>query len=37
MKANLSKAAGTLQAPLAQMARLAQALQDKRGGDDSGE
>jgi large subunit ribosomal protein L10 len=32
MKANLSKAAATLQAPLAQMARLAAALQDKQGG-----
>jgi len=30
MKANLSKAAGTLQAPLAQVARLAAALQEKR-------
>jgi large subunit ribosomal protein L10 len=33
MKANLSKAAATFQAPLTQMARLAQALQDKQGGD----
>ena len=36
MKANLSKAAATFQAPLTQMARLAAALQDKReqgGGD----
>ena len=33
MKANLSKAAGTLQAPLTQMARLAQPLQDKRNTD----
>ena len=32
MKANLSKAAATFQAPLTQMARLAQALQDKQGG-----
>jgi large subunit ribosomal protein L10 len=32
MKANLSKAAATFQAPLTQMARLAAALQDKRGG-----
>ena len=32
MKANLSKAAATFQAPLTQLARLAQALQDKRGG-----
>src|SRR3989440_7161024 len=31
MKANLSKAAATFQAPLTQMARLAAALQDKRG------
>ena len=30
MKANLSKAAATFQAPLAQVARLAAALQDKR-------
>jgi large subunit ribosomal protein L10 len=30
MKANLSKAAALLQAPLAQTARLAAALQDKR-------
>jgi large subunit ribosomal protein L10 len=30
MKANLSKAAATFQAPLTQMARLAAALQDKR-------
>jgi large subunit ribosomal protein L10 len=30
MKANLSKAAATFQAPLTQMARLAQALQDKQ-------
>ncbi len=32
MKANLSKAAATFQAPLTQMARLAAALQDKQGG-----
>jgi large subunit ribosomal protein L10 len=32
MKANLSKAAATFQAPLTQMARLAAALSDKRGG-----
>jgi large subunit ribosomal protein L10 len=32
MKANLSKAAATFQAPLTQMARLVQALQDKQGG-----
>src|SRR6058998_3400056 len=32
LKANLSKAAATFQAPLTQMARLAAALQDKRGG-----
>ena len=32
MKANLSKAAATFQAPIAQVARLAAALQDKRGG-----
>jgi large subunit ribosomal protein L10 len=32
MKANLSKAAATFQAPLTQMARLAAALQDKRDG-----
>jgi large subunit ribosomal protein L10 len=31
MKANLSKAAATFQAPLTQMARLVQALQDKQG------
>src|SRR5947207_1156887 len=31
LKANLSKAAATFQAPLTQMARLAAALQDKRG------
>ena len=31
MKANLSKAAATFQAPLTQLARLAQALQDKQG------
>jgi large subunit ribosomal protein L10 len=31
MKANLSKAAATFQAPLTQLARLAQALQEKRG------
>jgi large subunit ribosomal protein L10 len=39
MKANLSKAAATFQAPLTQMARLAAALQDKRasGGGDGGE
>jgi len=32
MKANLSKAAATFQAPVAQMARLLAALQDKQGG-----
>ena len=32
MKANLSKAAATFQAPLTQMARLVAALQDKQGG-----
>jgi large subunit ribosomal protein L10 len=32
MKANLSKAAATFQAPLTQMARLAAALQEKQGG-----
>ena len=32
MKANLSKAAATFQAPLTQLARLVQALQDKQGG-----
>jgi large subunit ribosomal protein L10 len=32
MKANLSKAAATFQAPLAQAVRLVAALQDKRGG-----
>jgi large subunit ribosomal protein L10 len=32
MKANLSKAAATFQAPLTQMARLAQALHEKQGG-----
>jgi len=32
MKANLSKAAATFQAPLTQMARLVQALQDKQAG-----
>ena len=32
MKANLSKAAATFQAPLTQMARLLAALQDKQGG-----
>jgi large subunit ribosomal protein L10 len=32
LKANLSKAAATFQAPLTQMARLGAALQDKRGG-----
>jgi len=31
LKANLSKAAATFQAPLTQMARLVQALQDKQG------
>ena len=33
MKANLSKAAATFQAPLTQMARLAQALQEKKAAD----
>jgi large subunit ribosomal protein L10 len=33
MKANLSKAAALFQAPLAKTARLAAALQDKRGSD----
>lgn len=33
MKANLSKAAATFQAPLTQMARLAAALQEKQGAD----
>jgi large subunit ribosomal protein L10 len=37
MKANLSKAAATFQAPLAQVARLAAALQDKRAQDGSAE
>jgi len=37
MKANLSKAAATFQAPLTQMARLAAALQDKREQADGGE
>lgn len=32
MKANLSKAAATFQAPIAQMARLVAALQEKQGG-----
>jgi len=32
MKGNLTKAAGLFQAPLSQVARLAAALQDKRGG-----
>ena len=32
MKANLSKAAATFQAPLTQLARLAQALHEKQGG-----
>ena len=32
MKANLSKAAALFQAPLSKTARLAAALQDKRGG-----
>jgi large subunit ribosomal protein L10 len=32
MKANLSKAAATFQAPLTQLARLAQALQEKQSG-----
>jgi large subunit ribosomal protein L10 len=32
MKANMSKAAATFQAPLTQLARLAQALHDKQGG-----
>jgi large subunit ribosomal protein L10 len=36
MKANLTKAAATLQAPLTQVARLAAALQDKRGGASDG-
>ncbi|MGA5301239.1 50S ribosomal protein L10 [Nucisporomicrobium flavum] len=35
MKGNLTKAAGTFQAPLAQVARLAAALQDKRAQDGS--
>jgi large subunit ribosomal protein L10 len=37
MKGNLTKAAGTFQAPLAQVARLAAALQDKRAQDGSAE
>src|SRR3954447_5444378 len=37
MKGNLTKAAATFQAPLAQVARLAAALQDKRGQDGSAE
>ena len=37
MKGNLTKAAATFQAPLAQVARLAAALQDKRAQDDSAE
>jgi large subunit ribosomal protein L10 len=37
MKGNLTKAAGTFQAPLAQVARLAAALQDKRAQDGSTE
>src|SRR3954447_6725725 len=37
MKGNLTKAAGTFQAPLAQVARLAAALQDKRVQDGSTE
>jgi large subunit ribosomal protein L10 len=37
MKANLSKAAATFQAPLTQLARLAQALQDKQGTADAAE
>jgi len=37
MKANLSKAAATFQAPLTQMARLAAALQDKRDSGASGD
>ena len=32
MKANLSKAAATFQAPLTQLTRLAQALQEKQSG-----
>jgi len=36
MKANLSRAAATFQAPLTQMARLAAALQDKRGANAGG-
>ncbi|MDT4986919.1 MAG: large subunit ribosomal protein [Micromonosporaceae bacterium] len=36
MKASLSKAAGTFQAPLVQVARLAAALQDKRAGAEGG-
>ena len=36
MKASLSKAAGTFQAPLVQVARLAAALQDKRAGAEDG-
>jgi large subunit ribosomal protein L10 len=35
MKANLSKAAATFQAPLTQMARLVQALHEKQGGSDA--
>jgi large subunit ribosomal protein L10 len=37
MKGNLTKAAATFQAPLAQVARLAAALQDKRAQDGSAE
>ena len=37
MKGNLTKAAGTFQAPLAQVARLAAALQDKRAQEGSDE
>lgn len=37
MKGNLTKAAGTFQAPLAQVARLAAALQDKRAQEGSAE
>jgi large subunit ribosomal protein L10 len=36
MKANLSKAAATFQAPLSQAVRLMAALQDKRGGAEAG-
>jgi large subunit ribosomal protein L10 len=36
MKANLSKAAATFQAPLTQLARLVQALHDKQGGTGDG-